>query len=124
MSLPSVQNRKPYERAAYATLNNGDDAAASDQPSLAVAPKAVSEPVPTDYYVQEAGKLEQLRAALWDAFQSGPAVCIPAALIDLTVAYTSALRLELNLLGCSKPNPINSKGFRGLPAALRDKPPS
>jgi hypothetical protein len=124
MPLPSVQNRKPYEQAAYSTLNNGDDGATpAQQPSVSVS-KAASEPPSSDYYVQEAGKLEQLRAALWEAFQSGPAVCIPAALIDLTVAYTSALRLELNLLGCSKPNPINSKGIRGLPAALRDKPPS
>jgi hypothetical protein len=123
MSLPSVQNRKPYERASYATLNNGDDGAAPAQPSLLTVPKAANEPASSDYYAQEAGKLEQLRGALWEAFQSGPAVSIPAALIDLTVAYTSALRLELNLLGCSKPNPINSKGFRGLPAALRDKPP-
>ena len=45
----------------------------------------------------EADKLKSLREALWTAFEAGPAAGLPNTLIDLTLAYTSTLRLQLNL---------------------------
>ena len=67
-----------------------------------VAPKS---PTPDDQardkaaqeFADEAVKLKQLREALWAAFEAGPAAGLPNTLIDLTIAYTNALRLQLNL---------------------------
>lgn len=121
MSLPSAQNRKPYERAAYATLKVGDDGGEEGQPSSPVATTPVAESAASEYFALEAGKLEQLRAALWQAFQSSPAISLPAPLIDLTIAYTNALRLELSLLGCSKPSSTHSTGIRVLPVCVPNR---
>lgn len=49
----------------------------------------------------EADKLKALREALWAAFEAGPAAGLPNTLIDLTMAYTGALRLQLNLRAVS-----------------------
>lgn len=50
-----------------------------------------------DDFVREEDKLRKLREALWDAFEAGPAGGLPNSLIDLTLAYTGALRLQLSL---------------------------
>ncbi len=121
MSLSSIQNRKPYERAAYATLKPVDDLGGEGELAAPAPTIPVTDSAATDYFAQEAGKLEQLRAALWQAFQSGPAIGIPVVLVDLTIAYTNALRLELSLLGCPRPNPSTTNGNRGLPVVLRAK---
>ncbi len=66
------------------------------EPTVAhVAPVIAPEPV--DRYAAEREQLAQLRAALWAAFEAGPGA-VPSSLVDLTMAYTSALRLELNLM--------------------------
>ena len=117
MSLPSTQPRKAYDRTSYAALKSDAD---GHEPVPVSIPPPIIGAEPTDVYLQESEKLAQLRAALWQAFQAGPAVALPAALIDLTVAYTSALRLELNLLGYAKPL-ASDAGRRGMPAILRGK---
>ena len=116
MPLPSAQPRKAYDRTAYAALKS--DADGAEHALVSTIPQSNIAAEAPDIYLQESEKLAQLRAALWQAFQSGPAVALPSALIDLTVAYTSALRLELNLLGYAKPL-ASEVGRRTMPAVLR-----
>lgn len=118
MAVPPTQNRKPYEATPYAALRCSDAAVTPEPKPAATADPFVSA-IAHDYYVEEADKLEQLRAALWAAFQAGPSACIPMPLIDLTIAYTNALRLELNLIAGAKPRPQSASGVRSLPALLR-----
>jgi hypothetical protein len=119
MSTPPALNRKPYEATPYAALRAGDAVETLEPTPAATAGPRVSDDGAADYFMQEAGKLEQLRAALWAAFQAGPAAGIPSTLIDLTIAYTGALRLELNLLGFARPRQHGPSGLRAMP---RDKP--
>jgi hypothetical protein len=48
--------------------------------------------------IDEALKLEDLKSALWAAFQSAPETGIPGPLIDLASVYTNTLRLQLSLI--------------------------
>jgi hypothetical protein len=48
--------------------------------------------------IDEALKLEDLKSALWAAFQSAPETGIPGQLIDLASVYTNTLRLQLSLI--------------------------
>lgn len=75
--------------APYATLRAAD-AGGSNAPGNA-AEAAAGE------LVSEGHKLKALREALWAAFEAGPSAGLPNTLIDLTMAYTGALRLQLNL---------------------------
>lgn len=120
MSLPPSQNRKPYEPVSYAALKSSDAAA---EPVAKTQPLAVRDGGDNEsaiYFAAEAGKLAQLRAALWAAFEAAPAACIPPALIELTVAYTTALQLELNLMGGARPARAGTQRLRSLAAASRD----
>src|SRR5689334_21923740 len=51
------------------------------------------------YLASETEKLENLKHALFTAFQDAPRAGIPTGLVDLVSAYTNALRLQLNLMG-------------------------
>lgn len=88
MTSNSSQQRKPYDGAPYASLRNGQGPDAK---------------VPNDRNPEaselaaEGTKLKALREALWAAFEAGPDAGLPNTLIDLTMAYTGALRLQLNL---------------------------
>ena len=97
MSGTPSQQRKPYDAAPYASLRSGEagpepKSSASDDRALTAA---------TSEFDAEAEKLRQLRLALWAAFEAGPAAGLPNTLIDLTIAYTNALRLQLNLKSLS-----------------------
>lgn len=86
--------RKPYEAPPYASLRKTEAVASTvktgmDGPSL---PAAAA----NDFQI-EAEKLKQLREALWAAFEAGSEGGLPNTLIDLTIAYTNALRLQLTL---------------------------
>lgn len=87
------QPRKPPEwpngSAPYASLRGGE-AGHADVKSTAA-----------NDFEAEAAKLAKLRDALWAAFEAGPAAGLPNTLIDLTMAYTGALRLQLNLRSVS-----------------------
>lgn len=86
------QTRKPYDAAPYASLRQTEAAAASAKGDMAgAAHEGAGE------FAQEGDKLSQLRGALWSAFVAGPDAGLPNTLIDLTMAYTNALRLQLNL---------------------------
>ncbi len=120
MSLPPNQHRKPYEPVSYAALKSSDAAA---EPVAKARPLAVRDDGDNEsaiYFASEAGKLAQLRAALWSAFEAAPAACIPPALIELTVAYTTALQLELNLMGGARPARAGSQRLRALASAGRE----
>ena len=86
MTDPSPQMRRPSDRphdaTPYATLRSA-------------APVEVTGAV--DDFAAEGEKLKALREALWAAFEAGPSAGLPNTLIDLTMAYTGALRLQLNL---------------------------
>lgn len=84
---------KPHDATPYASLRQSDAGVGAKQASA-------SEPRSHDAandFAAEAEKLKQLREALWAAFEAGPAAGLPNTLIDLTMAYTNALRLQLNL---------------------------
>lgn len=89
MTDGTSHQRKPYDATPYASLRSAEASAGSVKAGQAAAP--VSE------FDIEADKLRHLRGALWAAFEAGPAAGLPNTLIDLTMAYTGALRLQLNL---------------------------
>jgi hypothetical protein len=111
LSTSSSHTRKPYEASPYAALHatpqdaEANTAAASDTPASAL-PRPVNE---------EAARLAELRAALWAAFEAGT---VPAGLIDLTMAYTSALRLEMSLTTGAR-TAISRAGATGPPLRSR-----
>jgi hypothetical protein len=85
--------RKPYEAPPYASLRKTEALASTVKTGMEDASQAAAV---NDFHV-EAEKLKQLREALWVAFEAGPDGGLPNTLIDLTIAYTNALRLQLNL---------------------------
>lgn len=89
MTSNSNHFRKPAEASTYAPLH------ASTAPRHHLAPSADNE------ILSEGERLRALREALWSAFEAGPAAGLPNVLIDLTMAYTSSLRLQLNLKALS-----------------------
>lgn len=96
VAVSSTPHRKSSEPAPYAALTSLRPSSDAIEPIAApVAPVIAPEPV--DRYAAEREQLAQLRAALWAAFEAGPGA-VPSSLVDLTMAYTSALRLELNLM--------------------------
>jgi hypothetical protein len=88
---------KPHDATPYASLRQPDAGTAAKQAS---ASDQRSHEAANDF-AAEAEKLKQLREALWAAFEAGPAAGLPNTLIDLTMAYTNALRLQLNLTSVS-----------------------
>jgi hypothetical protein len=110
--------RKPYEAPPYASLRK-TEAVASDV-KAGVGDGSLATNVANDFQV-EVEKLKQLREALWAAFEAGPEGGLPNTLIDLTIAYTNALRLQLNLRSVSsrqaKPNPQPSPSYNRDAAA-------
>ena len=97
----------------YASLHAPDAGSGAPKPSAGDAP--VTPTAPNDFAV-EAENLKQLRGALWAAFEAAPEAGVPNTLIDLTIAYTNALRLQLNLRSISsrqvKPKPQPSPSHR------------
>lgn len=96
------QQRKPPDwpngGTPYASLHPVD--AAASQTKSAPGVERNKEAVINDFDA-EADKLKALREALWAAFEAGPSAGLPNTLIDLTMAYTGALRLQLNLRAVS-----------------------
>ena len=120
MTGSPTQTRKPYETTPYAALRAGDAATPAVKTNGADQ-KAEVEPALPNAFAHEAEKLAQLREALWAAFEAGPAAGIPSTLIELTIAYTNALRLELNLMGLGQPRISQGSGPRISASAPRTK---
>ena len=92
----------------YAALNGPRSGVAADvAPADAEAARLIAE---TD-------RLTALKRALWESFQVAPQSPVRAPIVDVTMAYTDALRLELRLRAAGrKPTTaprVNPKtGFR------------
>ena len=108
MTGNSSQQRKPHDTTPYATLRGSDAAPGEPKPP---SPEERTKTAAESEFDAETDKLRQLRGALWAAFEAGPEAGLPNTLIDLTIAYTNALRLQLNLKAVSarqlqsKPHP-------------------
>lgn len=89
--MRSILSTSPNQsRPPYASLHAGHtDAERPSVPPGSAPAKLAQRPA-----TEEAGRLAELRSALWAAFEAGS---VPAGLIDLTMAYTAALRLEMSL---------------------------
>ena len=98
MTGNSSQQRKPYDTTPYASLRGADSV---DDAPKATKPDERTRDMAAQEFAAEADKLKALREALWAAFEAGPAAGLPNTLIDLTIAYTNALRLQLNLRSVS-----------------------
>ena len=82
----------------YASLRGAD---ADGAPPRSAKPDDRTRDLAANEFAAEADKLKALREALWAAFEAGPAAGLPNTLIDLTIAYTNAFRLQLNLRSVS-----------------------
>ena len=98
MTGSSSQQRKPYDTTPYASLRGTDSVDDAPKPTK---PDERARDMAAQEFAAEADKLKALREALWAAFEAGPAAGLPNTLIDLTIAYTNALRLQLNLRSVS-----------------------
>ena len=88
---------KTSPASSYAVLNGGST-------EHAPAPTAAT-PRPDDetaLLAAETERLGSLKGALWASFQAAPMSPIRAPIVDLTIAYTDALRLELKLRAAGK----------------------
>jgi hypothetical protein len=56
----------------------------------------------TTRLADETERLAALKGALWASFQAAPMSPVRAAIVDLTMAYTDALRMELKLRAAGK----------------------
>jgi hypothetical protein len=74
------------EAAATATTPNGAGTPSASKPE-------------TQYWRQEADKLDVLLQTMWTGFMEADANGLPTALADYVSAYTSAMRLRLTLMG-------------------------
>ena len=82
----------------YAALHAATD---KDAASVRGAAPAQAAPAAPTTLTAEAEKLENLKQALYAAFEAAPQDGIPTALVDLVAAYTSALRLQMSLRSSS-----------------------
>lgn len=100
--MSSSHTRTPYA-SLHAALPDAESNSAS-----ASATQAHAVPRPAN---EEAVRLAELRSALWAAFEAGS---VPAGLIDLIMAYTAALRLEMSLTTGTR-NAMSRSGATGPP---------
>lgn len=107
MTSPPNQTRKPYDPSAYASLRSGDERASEAPQGLEIS--------------TEAERLKALREALWGAFEAGPAAGLPNTLIELTLAYTGSLRLQLNLRALASRTPGQKPKIVTVPRPLGDR---
>lgn len=84
--------RKPYEPSGYASLR-------ADAAEPAASPGAEQKPAASTEFDIEAARLKAMREALWMAFDAGPDAGLPTTLIDLSMAYTGSLKLQLAMRG-------------------------
>ena len=118
MNGNSSQLRKPPEgpngSTPYASLHPTAAGLSDPKPALSDDRASAAVSATANDFEAEAEKLKQLREALWAAFEAGPAAGLPNTLIDLTMAYTGALRLQLNLRSVSARHVAPQ--LRGIPA--------
>lgn len=104
---PNLSTSSSQMRPPYASLHAGhSDAERTSVPASSAPAKLAPRPAN-----EEAARLAELRSALWAAFEAGS---VPAGLIDLTMAYTAALRLEMSLTTGTR-NAMSRAGATGPP---------
>ena len=104
----SATHPKPAP-SPYAALNGARDDQMQAAP-LAADPETARLAAETD-------RLAALKRALWESFQVAPQSPVRAPIVDVTMAYTDALRLELRLRAAGKkpavaPRLAPKTGFR------------
>lgn len=72
------------------------------RPQAGEAQAALSPDTETVHLAAETERLGALKGALWASFQAAPMSPVRAPIVDLTMAYTDALRLELKLRASAK----------------------
>ena len=94
MTGHSSAPRKPYDPAPYASLRTAESDGGGPRQHP---PGSDVKATPASDFNSESERLMALREALWVAFEAGPDAGLPNILIDLTMAYTGSLRLQLSL---------------------------
>lgn len=94
MSEASPSSSPPHSH--YAALNGS--AAEQAREALSGIAKMFPQAAASPVYVEEAQKLEYFKNAMIGSLLSNPGAAIPTGIIDATMAYTSAVRLQLQLL--------------------------
>lgn len=93
------QKPGPAPVSPYTALH-GAHAAGPVSGAAARAPAAVD--AESVHLAAETERLGALKGALWASFQAAPMSPVRAPIVDLTMAYTDALRLELKLRASAK----------------------
>ncbi len=94
--------------APYATLNGS----AEREPVESVQPDPE-----TNRLSSETERLAALKGALWASFQAEPASVERPPIVDVTMAYTDALRLELRLRSAGKQSKADAAARRAVARA-------
>lgn len=81
----------PAPASPYSALNGARDGPSGATPEAAPANPEIAQ------LATESERLGSLRQALYASFQAAPMSPVRAPIVDLTMAYTDALRLELKL---------------------------
>ena len=89
----------PAPASSYSALHGAHVAAPSDG-GVARGPAAGD--AESALLAAETERLGALKGALWASFQAAPMSPVRAPIVDLTMAYTDALRLELKLRAAGK----------------------
>ena len=93
------QKPGPAPASPYTALHGAHAAGPSD----GVAARApVAGDAESSHLAAETERLGALKGALWASFQAAPMSPVRAPIVDLTMAYTDALRLELKLRASAK----------------------
>lgn len=90
---------KPGPASPYTALNGAHSAGTADGVGARAPVVADAE---TAHLAAETERLGALKGALWASFQAAPMSPVRAPIVDLTMAYTDALRLELKLRASAK----------------------
>lgn len=89
----------PAPASPYTALHGAHAAVPSDGN---VARGPVAGDAESAHLAAETERLGALKGALWASFQASPMSPVRAPIVDLTMAYTDALRLELKLRASAK----------------------
>ncbi len=98
----TIQTPKPGPAPAsvYSAMN--DTSAAREAGTARAAPDAAPVSAEAAHLAAETERLCALKGALWASFQAAPMSPVRAPIVDLIMAYTDALRLELKLRAAGK----------------------
>lgn len=103
----------PAPASPYSALN-GAQPAGRDEATGGAVPAADPEAA---LLATETERLGALKGALWASFQSAPASAVRAPIVDVTMAYTDALRMELKLRAAGKQTKADANARRAMARA-------